>query len=83
MARQEFPQSAALVRVHPRRSGARTGWQRFRWVLRGDSGMSTAEYAIGTVAAAAFGSLLYTIVTSASVTGALSAMIERALAGNF
>jgi hypothetical protein len=45
--------------------------------------MSTAEYAIGTVAAAAFGTVLYNLVTSSSVTGALSAMIGRALDGTF
>ncbi len=28
-----------------------------------EAGMSTAEYAIGTIAAAAFGALLYTVVT--------------------
>lgn len=28
-----------------------------------DAGMSTAEYAIGTVAAAAFGAILYQVVT--------------------
>lgn len=28
-----------------------------------ESGMSTVEYAIGTVAAAAFGAILYTVVT--------------------
>ena len=28
-----------------------------------DDGMSTAEYAIGTIAAAAFGAILYTVVT--------------------
>ncbi|WP_264027126.1 DUF4244 domain-containing protein [Mycolicibacterium insubricum] len=28
-----------------------------------DDGMSTVEYAIGTVAAAAFGAILYTVVT--------------------
>lgn len=28
-----------------------------------DDGMSTAEYAIGTIAAAAFGAVLYTVVT--------------------
>ena len=36
-----------------------------------DEGMSTAEYAIGTVAAAAFGALLYTVVTGDSITSAL------------
>ena len=28
-----------------------------------DAGMSTAEYAIGTIAAAAFAAVLYTVVT--------------------
>ena len=28
-----------------------------------EDGMSTAEYAIGTIAAAAFGAVLYTVVT--------------------
>jgi hypothetical protein len=32
-----------------------------------DDGMSTAEYAIGTIAAAAFGAVLYTVVTKAQV----------------
>ena len=44
-----------------------------------DSGMSTVEYAIGTVAAAAFGAILYTVVTGDSVVNALSNIIARAL----
>ncbi len=48
-----------------------------------DAGMSTAEYAIGTVAAAAFGSLLYTVVTSDSVTTALTSLVQRALESSF
>lgn len=44
-----------------------------------DEGMSTAEYAIGTVAAAAFGALLYTVVTGDSITSALSGIISKAL----
>ncbi len=51
--------------------------------LRGDEGMSTAEYAIGTVAAAAFASLLYTVVTGDSVTTSLTSLIERALESSF
>lgn len=31
-----------------------------------DDGMSTAEYAVGTIAAAAFGAVLYTVVTGDS-----------------
>jgi len=44
-----------------------------------DSGMSTVEYAIGTVAAAAFGAILYTVVTGDSIVNALSSIIARAL----
>ncbi len=57
--------------------------RRLRALLGGDEGMSTAEYAIGTVAAAAFGMLLYTVVTSDSVTAALTSLVDRALAGEF
>jgi len=44
-----------------------------------DAGMSTVEYAIGTIAAAAFGAILYTVVTGDSVVGALTGIIRRAL----
>ena len=44
-----------------------------------ESGMSTVEYAIGTIAAAAFGAILYTVVTGDSVVSALSNIIGRAL----
>lgn len=49
-------------------------------LLAGDeSGMSTVEYAIGTVAAAAFGAILYTVVTGDSIVSALNRVIGRAL----
>ncbi|MFJ5883427.1 DUF4244 domain-containing protein [Kitasatospora cineracea] len=41
--------------------------------------MSTAEYAIGTVAACAFAAVLYKVVTSGTVSGALSEILDRAL----
>ncbi|MGV0626098.1 DUF4244 domain-containing protein [Mycolicibacter minnesotensis] len=44
-----------------------------------ESGMSTVEYAIGTIAAAAFGAILYTVVTGDSIVSALSRVIGRAL----
>ena len=44
-----------------------------------DSGMSTVEYAIGTIAAAAFGAILYSVVTGDSIVGALTNIINRAL----
>ena len=48
-------------------------------VALADDGMSTVEYAIGTLAAAAFGAILYTVVTGDSVVGALTNIISRAL----
>lgn len=47
-----------------------------------ESGMSTVEYAIGTIAAAAFGAILYTVVTGDSVVTALNHIIGRALSTN-
>lgn len=44
-----------------------------------DSGMSTVEYAIGTIAAAAFGAILYSVVTGDSIVAALTNIISRAL----
>ena len=47
-----------------------------------ESGMSTVEYAIGTIAAAAFGAILYTVVTGDSIVSALTNIISRALNTN-
>lgn len=44
-----------------------------------ESGMSTVEYAIGTIAAAAFGAILYSVVTGDSIVSALTNIIGRAL----
>jgi hypothetical protein len=48
-------------------------------VRKRDSGMTTAEYAVGTLAAVAFAGLLLKVLTSSSVQAALAAMIQRAL----
>ncbi|KUI06139.1 DUF4244 domain-containing protein [Mycobacterium sp. IS-3022] len=47
-----------------------------------EDGMSTVEYAIGTIAAAAFGAILYTVVTGDSIVSALTNIISRALNTN-
>ncbi|GAB3160371.1 hypothetical protein GCM10027290_66310 [Micromonospora sonneratiae] len=47
--------------------------------LRGDAGMNTAEYAVGTLAAVAFAGILLKVLTSGSVQAALMAVINRAL----
>ncbi|MBY6537257.1 DUF4244 domain-containing protein [Rhodococcus sp. BP-349] len=52
---------------------------RILMVMREDDGMSTAEYAIGTIAAAAFGAVLYTVVTGDSIVTALTSIIDKAL----
>jgi hypothetical protein len=44
-----------------------------------ESGMSTVEYAIGTIAAAAFAAILYTVVTGDSIVAALTNIIAHAL----
>jgi hypothetical protein len=46
-----------------------------------DAGMSTAEYAVGTLAAVAFATVLYKVITGGSVAGLLSGLIDKALAG--
>ena len=45
----------------------------------GEAGMSTAEYAVGTVAACAFAAVLYRVVTGGSVVGALGDLVQSAL----
>ena len=44
-----------------------------------DAGMTTAEYAVGTVAAVAFAVVLYKIVRSDAVSATLSSVIQHAL----
>ena len=51
--------------------------------FRGDAGMSTVEYAIGTIAAAAFAAVLYAVVTGDSIVTALTGLVQRALSVTF
>ena len=44
-----------------------------------DAGMTTAEYAVGTVAAVAFAVVLYKVVRSPAVSSALSSIVQSAL----
>jgi hypothetical protein len=52
---------------------------RLTLLIADDSGMSTVEYAIGTIAAAAFAAILYAVVTGDSIVSALTNIIARAL----
>ncbi|MGI5284843.1 DUF4244 domain-containing protein [Nonomuraea polychroma] len=47
-----------------------------------ERGMSTAEYAVGTIAACAFAALLFKVVSSPEVQEMLSSLIDRALNTN-
>ncbi len=44
-----------------------------------EAGMSTAEYAVGTVAACPFAAVLYRVVTGGSIVSALGDLVESAL----
>ncbi len=71
--------------------GSRKVSQRWWWpvsgrlanAVRGEAGMSTAEYAIGTIAAAAFAAVLYKVVTGGAIVGVLTDLVQRALSVNF
>lgn len=43
-----------------------------------DAGMTTAEYAVGTVAACGFSGVLYKVVTSPTVLSLMKDVIEKA-----
>ncbi len=93
------PATGGRRRPRRRRRGATGGREglsaRARWrygvlvrvrAVRGaaaDAGMSTAEYAVGTVAACAFAAVLYKVVTSSAVSSALAGIIKRALHVSF
>ena len=53
--------------------------RKLRRLVRDDAGMTTAEYAVGTIAAVAFAAVLYKVVQSGVVQSALTAIIQSAL----
>jgi len=71
-----------------RSQAARRRWRRLviarlAGAVHGEAGMSTVEYAIGTIAAAAFAAVLYKVVTGDMINGALNDLVQRALSVNF
>jgi Protein of unknown function (DUF4244) len=64
------------IPARARRALARR-WSRVR--ATGEAGMSTAEYAVGTVAACAFAAVLYRVVTGDSIVTALGRLVQSAL----
>lgn len=70
-------------RPQPTTAVPRGRWWRARVAAlraRAEAGMSTAEYAVGTVAACAFAAVLYKVVTGGSVVDALGHLVRSALA---
>ncbi|MER5279512.1 DUF4244 domain-containing protein [Streptomyces sp. NPDC002809] len=50
---------------------------------RADAGMTTSEYAVGTIAACAFAAVLYKVVTSPAVMAQLQSLLKDALDAKF
>ncbi|MEU8681031.1 DUF4244 domain-containing protein [Streptomyces sp. NPDC048611] len=62
------------------RSGRlRRWWAELRGIGADDRGMTTAEYAVGTLAACALAAVLYKVVTSGPVQALLRSALERAI----
>ena len=64
--------------LSPADSGLSRRWARL--VAEPEAGMSTAEYAVGTIAACAFAAVLYKVVTGGSIVTALGDLVASALA---
>ncbi|MCU1604429.1 MAG: uncharacterized protein JWP46_894 [Modestobacter sp.] len=73
------PEGPAGLPPARRRSPVRALAARWAAAGSGEAGMSTAEYAVGTVAACAFAAVLYKVVTGGSVVTALGELVESAL----
>jgi hypothetical protein len=58
-------------------TGLRRRWARL--TAEPEAGMSTAEYAVGTIAACAFAAVLYKVVTGGSIVTALTDLVASAL----
>ena len=71
-------ETAGTVDTPSRGSGLARRWAAVR--ATGEAGMSTAEYAVGTVAACAFAAVLYRVVTGSSIVTGLTDLVESALA---
>jgi hypothetical protein len=70
----------ATVRTAPARLATAV---QSRQTAGSDAGMTTAEYAVGTVAACGFAGVLYKVVTSPIVIDLLKAVISKAFSLSF
>ncbi|GAA2791592.1 DUF4244 domain-containing protein [Saccharopolyspora taberi] len=69
--------------LRPLLARRRSNPRRLRALLRGDGGMSTVEYALGTLTAAAVAGILYAAVQSDVIKNAVTALLERGFSGTF
>jgi hypothetical protein len=73
--------SSTSAPTKPTSRGAR--WRPNKWLSYAtenrERGMSTAEYAVGTIAACTFAAILFKVVSSPEVQEMLKALIDRAL----
>jgi hypothetical protein len=79
-AQQEPVEEQGPGRPAPR---SKQSWMVRRWAhvrATAEAGMSTAEYAVGTVAACAFAAVLYRVVTGDSIVAGLTRLVDSALA---
>ncbi|MFC7308396.1 DUF4244 domain-containing protein [Streptomyces monticola] len=79
---------ACGAKVYPAKvHGARVYGSALRFVRdrmrAGDSGMTTSEYALGTVAACGLAGVLYRVLTSDTVRAALESILGKALGVQF
>ena len=75
---EELPDAGGAPAEEAAPRGLRARWARLQ--AAGEAGMSTAEYAVGTVAACAFAAVLYRVVTGDDVVDGLTDLVDRALA---
>ncbi len=71
------------VTTAPVRAAARLQTHVRPQIADGEAGMTTAEYAVGTVAACGFGGVLYKVVTSPQVLEIVKQVILRAFRLSF
>ena len=77
-ARSAASRAPGRASVRPRVGTAAPRLRRRRRLA--DAGMTTAEYAVGTLAACAFAAVLIAVVRSGAIKSALSGLITTALA---
>lgn len=72
------PESVPTGRTTSPATARPSKWLHYATVNR-ERGMSTAEYAVGTIAACAFAALLFKVVSSPEVQEMLKTLVDRAL----